>query len=299
MDRNIPKNIPIGLDMFHYAIMSDEITETYEEPVHIPGLMQLLVAPVVNSANLSADDKVYDTADSLSAINVTLGLADIPTEDQAALLGHTVDANGVLIKKETDKAPYVAIGYRRRLSNGKYRYLWLYKGKFRLFEDNADTKGETPTFQTPSITATFVTRDKDNQWEAVVNEGDPGVTVGTLNAWFDTVYETVADTVPPTVTVDPADDSIDVPADSNIEWTFTKSIKVSTINKANFMLLDSNLASVAGTLDYNSDAKIITLKPTTALTASEEYTAIVTTGVKDTAGNALAAPSVTKFIVAE
>ena len=188
----MPKDITIGLDMYHYQIMDDEDLETYPAtaPVHIPGLIQANVSPVVNSANLSADDKLYDTADSLSAINVTMGLADIPTADQAALLGHTINADGVLIKKDTDQAPYVAIGYRRRMSNKKYRYVWLYKGKFRPYDQNADTKGETPTFQTPSISATFMPRDKDNQWQAVANEGDLTVLAPTLSTWFDAVYET-------------------------------------------------------------------------------------------------------------
>lgn len=188
--RTIPKNITIGLDMFHYAVMDDEALETYEgEPIHIPGLMQANVSPTVNSVNLPADDKIYDTADSLGGINVTVGLADIPTDDQANLLGHTVNTDGVMVRKSTDHAPYVAIGYRRQMSNGKYRYVWLYKGKFRLFDQNADTKGETPAFQTPSMQATFMPRDKDNQWQAVANEGDTTVLPATLTSWFDAVYE--------------------------------------------------------------------------------------------------------------
>jgi len=64
------------------------------------------------------------------------------------------------------------------------------------------------------------------------------------------------------------------------------------------MLLDADNAPVAGALGYDSTAKIVTFNPTEALTAAAKYTAIVTTGVKDLAGNALAAASITTFTVA-
>jgi phi13 family phage major tail protein len=292
----MPKDITIGLDMFHYAVMTDESTETYDVPVHVPGLIQMNVSPTVNSVNLSADDKIYDTADSLGAINVTLGLANLPTEDQAALLGHTVNADGVLIRKSTDQAPYVAVGYRRRMSNGKYRYVWLYKGKFRVYDQNADTKGETPTYQTPSISATFMPRDKDNQWQAVANEGDPGIPSQTLADWFDAVYEETPDVTPLTVTVDPLHEATEVDVEKIIKWTFNKAINTLTINSANFFLLDSDNSPVAGTLDYNSTQKEITFTPTSSLSAGT-YIAFATLGVKDVSGKSLATASITTFTV--
>lgn len=291
-------DVTIGLDMFHYAIMTDETLETYAAPVHIPRLMQANVAPIVNSATLPADDKIVETIDSVVGANVVIGLADVSTVDQAALLGSTIDANGVLVRKTTDQAPYVAIGYRRRMANGKYRYIWNYKGRFRPWDQNADTKGESPTFQTPSLTATFMARDSDDQWQAVVNEGDTGFTDVVKDAWFNAVYESVADTTAPTVTVVPLAAATLVAAGSNVVWTFSEAIRASGITSDNFMLLDSGNAPVAGALGYDSTAKIVTFNPTAALTAAAVYTAIVTTGVKDLAGNALAAPSITTFTVA-
>ena len=141
-------------------------------------------------------------------------------------------------------------------------------------------------------------RDKDDQWQYVLNQGDPGVLQATVDAWFDAVYEAVADTTPPTVTVVPLDNATVVAADTNVVWTFNEAIRTSGITSDNFMLLDADLATVAGALGYDSTAKIVTFNPTAALTAAETYTAIVTTGVKDLAGNALAAASITTFTVA-
>lgn len=292
------KNIPVGLDMFHYAIMDDETNETYEAPVHIPGLMMANMVPTTNTANLFADDKLWDVALSLGEVALAINVADLPTADRAALLGKTIDANGVLVDNKDDHPPFVAVGYRRKMSNGRYRYVWLHKGKFRVPEDNAQTKGDTPTFQTPTINATFMPRDTDGQWRNVVNQGDPGVEAATLTNWFDAVYLADADTTPPTVTVDPLNAATEVAVGSDVVWTFNEAIKVSTINPSNFMLLNEALAPVAGTLDWNAAATIVTFKPTGNLTAAHMYTAIVTTGVQDRAGNALAAPKITTFTTA-
>ena len=293
------KNIPVGLDQLHYAIMDDEALETYAAPVAIPGTIMANIVPTTNAATLYADDKAWDVAMSLGDIALALNMADIPTADRAAWLGHTVDANGVLVRKDTDQAPYVAIGFRRKLSNGKYRYVWLLKGKFRAEEQNAATKTDTPTFQTPTINATFMPRDTDREWQSVVNEGDPGVVAGTLTSWFDSVYLSSADAVAPTVlSVDPTNEEDPVAIDTTVVWTFSEAIKASTINLSNFMLLDSGLVPVAGTLDYNVGATIVTFTPAENLANLETFTAIVTTGVKDLAGNALAGPYITTFTTA-
>lgn len=47
------------------------------------------------------------------------------------LLGNAVDDNGVLVRTATDKPPYFAVGFKSEKSNGKYRFVWLYKGATR------------------------------------------------------------------------------------------------------------------------------------------------------------------------
>lgn len=182
------KQIPVGLDSLYYAVMSDEVTETYGVPKRIPGAIQATITPTVNSATLYADDMAYDTVSSMGDVAVTLNVAEIATEDQAILLGHTIDDNGGLDKRSTDLGPYVALGYRRRLSNGKFRYVWLYKGRFTLGSEEANTKADTPAYQTPTLNATFISRSTDERWQYSVADGDAGVTTEFLSKFFDAVY---------------------------------------------------------------------------------------------------------------
>lgn len=52
---------------------------------------------------------------------------------RAKLQGDKV-VEGVLI------APTLALGFKSKKNNGKYRYVWLLKGKFELTADEYDTE---------------------------------------------------------------------------------------------------------------------------------------------------------------
>ena len=55
-----------------------------------------------------------------------------------------------------DVPPWVAIGFRTLKSNGNYRYVWLYKGRFSDPEDNNETKADSINFQSDTIKGQFV-----------------------------------------------------------------------------------------------------------------------------------------------
>jgi phi13 family phage major tail protein len=181
----------VGLRDLHFAILTEDNSEgvAYETPKKMGAAISANISPTVNDSTLYAEDGPADSESSLGAISVAINTRDLTKEVQAALLGHTVNSEGVLIKKSTDAAPYVAIGFRSQKSGGGYRYKWFYKGKFRPQEQNHQTKGETPEFQTPTLNATFLRRDYDDQWEATVDSDDSEVNEGVFSTWFNAVYE--------------------------------------------------------------------------------------------------------------
>jgi hypothetical protein len=62
-----------------------------------------------------------------------------------------------------------------------------------------------------------------------------------------------------------------------------------TINATNIKLaVTAGSVAVAGTVSYNAATHVATFTPSSPLLPSTNYTATVTTGVKDLAGNALA-----------
>lgn len=181
--------VQIGLRDLHYALLTtdDATTIAYGTPEKIAGAINAKISPKSNTSTLYADDGPDEVASALGEITVEIQVKDLPLAIQAALLGHKLGTDGVLLKNASDVAPYVAIGFKSMKSNGKYRYVWLYKGKFQLQEQEYKTKEDTPEFQTPTIEATFVKRQKDGNWQAIGDEDETGFTAGAT--WFTKVYE--------------------------------------------------------------------------------------------------------------
>ena len=109
------------------------------------------------------------------------------------LTGSTIDSNGVVISAAEDGGDPVAIGFRAKKSNGKYRYFWLYRVKFGIPATALATKGDSITFNTPTIEGTIMRRNKvdtkgKHPWKAEVTDGDvldPDV----ITNWYKQVYE--------------------------------------------------------------------------------------------------------------
>ncbi|MFK0733243.1 MAG: DUF4082 domain-containing protein [Gloeotrichia echinulata GP01] len=109
------------------------------------------------------------------------------------------------------------------------------------------------------------------------------------------------DTTPPTVTsTSPSSNATDVSTVASITATFSEAIDSTTINTTNFQLVNSSSASIPATVTYNVNNRTATLTPSSALATSTTYTATIkggVTGVKDVAGNALAADSAWSFTI--
>ncbi|HXJ76984.1 MAG TPA: Ig-like domain-containing protein, partial [Candidatus Dormibacteraeota bacterium] len=94
------------------------------------------------------------------------------------------------------------------------------------------------------------------------------------------------DKTPPTVSsTDPANAATGVAINKKIAGTFSEAMDASTISTTNFTL-QQGATPVAGTVTYVGTTA--TFAPASNLAASTIYTATITTGVRDLAGNALA-----------
>jgi hypothetical protein len=114
-----------------------------------------------------------------------------------------------------------------------------------------------------------------------------------------------ADVTPPTVASrypDPAQgavNSADIQA-HGIYVVFNEAVMETTISNTNFTVVDatSGGTAVAGTVSYEAATRTARFMPTAPLTALFNYTATVTTGVRDLAGNHLANPYSWQFTIA-
>ena len=186
----------IGLDkLFYSKITEDEDgNETYATPASLAKAMTAELSVELAEATLYADDGAAEVVKEFQSGTLTLGVDDIGVSVAQDLTGATLDDNKVLVSASEDGGAPVAVGFRAKKANGKYRYFWLYKVKFGIPSTNLTTKGESIEFSTPTIEGTVMRRNKvDGQskhpWKAEVSEDDTGVQPATISGWYDEVYE--------------------------------------------------------------------------------------------------------------
>ncbi|MDE3838660.1 hypothetical protein C0966_04555 [Bacillus methanolicus] len=291
--------VQVGLSDLYYAILTkdDSTGVAYQSPVKIAGAINAKISPKVDTQTLYADDGPSETVTSLGEIEVEFEAKDIPLSVQASLLGHTI-SNGILVKSVSDTAPYVALGFKSKKSNGKYRFVWIFKGRFETPEQEYKTSEDKPSFQTPKLKGTFVKRDNDGRWQIIGDEDEAGFTAG--STWFNAVVNVSSDTTPPTLSsTTPANNATSVAVSTTVQLVFSEAISPDSVNTSNIMVIkDSDGSVVSGTLSQSADKTTITFTPSANLSASTVYRIIATTGVRDLAGNSLAQAQVRKFTTA-
>ena len=186
----------IGLDKLYYAKITEAENgeEAYEKPVQLAKAMSADLSVELAEATLYADDGAAEIVKEFKSGKLTLGIDDIGSTVASDLSGATIDANGVIVSASEDGGTPVAVGFRAKKSNGKYRYFWLYRVKFGIPAANMATKGDSITFSTPTIEGTILRRNKPDTrgkhpWKAEVTEGDTSVTEETIVNWYNEVYE--------------------------------------------------------------------------------------------------------------
>jgi hypothetical protein len=98
----------------------------------------------------------------------------------------------------------------------------------------------------------------------------------------------VGDITAPTVSsTEPANSAVDVALDSNVTATFSEAMDSATLTTTTFTLTGPGLTAVTGVVSYAGTTA--TFNPAANLLGSTLYTATITTGAEDVAGNALAA----------
>ncbi|MDI1231727.1 MAG: DUF4082 domain-containing protein [Methylobacter sp.] len=104
------------------------------------------------------------------------------------------------------------------------------------------------------------------------------------------------DTTPPTVmSTFPANGATGVIQQSTVTATFSESVDSATVTTSNFQLQAGSNPPVSATVSYDASTRTARLTPSTLLADSTIYTARILTGIKDSAGNALAAPYTWSF----
>ncbi len=157
--------------------------------------------------------------------------------------------------------------------------------------------GDTVTF-TPNAkltagsqyTATLTTGAKDVAGNALAANQTWSFTVATTTPSTDTIAPTVSST-------SPSNDDLLVAPNTLVSVKFSEPMRIASISDKTFTLVPtSGGKAVSGVVVLAGD--MATFTPSDPLIANTKYTATVTTGAQDLAGNALAANKIWSFTVA-
>lgn len=96
----------------------------------------------------------------------------------------------------------------------------------------------------------------------------------------------------------PVNAASNVPVSRTLTATFSKMMNPATINATTFQLTGPGATHVTGTVAYDVTSRTATFAPGSALLTDTHYTATITTGAKDLAGNAVASNFVWSFTTA-
>lgn len=277
------KKITTGVEKAYYAILTEDGTiPIYESVKYLPGLREISITANEEQATIYAENRLYDSENSLGDIEVTLDFASIDTDDYAVLLGKKIASTGGIIESSDDQPPYIALMVEKTLSGGAKEYLTLFKGKLSIPEDKAKTKEGKTEYQTVSISGLFMPLE-NGTWKHTVKTTDSGFdSENHKKNWGKTVILPSTQVIQKlTVTGNPTDGAESVNVANNITLTFNNPIisYSATLLKNDFTVVDS-------TIKIDGANKVVTIDPKQNLTASTKY-AVILTNVKDVYGRIL------------
>ena len=192
-----------GTDNLVYAEVTKDNNESGEGEGYVTGTVKILapVAEISKTVETSSDTKYYDNKPALTinaegADTITLTIPALDLATLADITGKTYDTtlgayfDGVFMPK------YFALGYRLRLTDGTYRYVWRYKGSFAIPDETSQTENAGTDTNNQQLTFTGImtmhkfTKTGTSEKALVVDERDGKAD---LSTFFDQV--TTCDTL--------------------------------------------------------------------------------------------------------
>ena len=190
-----------GTDKLVYAEVLTDNNESGEG--YTTGAVKVLapVAEISKTVETAQDTKYYDnkpalTINSEGADTITLTVPALDLATLADITGKVYDntTGGFFDGQRTPK--YFALGYRLRLTDGTYRYVWRYKGSFGIPDETAQTENAGTDSNNQQLTYTGImtlhnfTKTGASEKALVVDERDGKADV---SEFFDAV--TTCDTL--------------------------------------------------------------------------------------------------------
>ena len=140
-----------------------EVTQDAKDAEYTTGTVTMLapVAEISKTVENSSETHYYDNVGMIiiraeGSDEVTLTVPALPLATLAKVTGKAIDTTtGAFLDGESVEK-YFAIGYRLRLTDGTYRYVWRLKGSFSIPDETSSTENDGTDTNNQELTFTGV-----------------------------------------------------------------------------------------------------------------------------------------------
>jgi phi13 family phage major tail protein len=283
----------IGLDNLYVAeVLADSAAAyTPDTPQWLAPAAEASQEPSTSFAIQYADDQPYDVATAEGETKISLKITGLDLETLALITGKVFDDTTGRMYDNGGVAPFMALGFRSKKSNGSYRYYWFLKGKFDMPKEAVATLADRPDPKTLDLSFTairtiyvFDLGDINDTVKRVIGDDDTAAFDDT--GWFTQVQEPGVAT-PSALTLSssvPNDGDSGVSKTANQTLTFNNALPADAINHI-VLIAATNAVVEASTITLDATKKIVTIDPTGTLAGTTGY--IITYAVTDIYGSTL------------
>lgn len=263
-------------------VLSDTASgATYDTPRPFAPSISGSVSANGSVTPIYTDDGPSESVAAIGEIEVEFEASAVPRDSYNYVLGHNVNADGVLEKSIQDEVPEVAFGFRALKANNKYHYVWLLKGKFSVPDEKYQTKDNNVSPQTTTIKGTFLRRKFDDKYEFTADDDDLSINQSVITNWLTEVYQPDSGVAVTSLTLDSTTATVSAGAtkqltatlapanatDQNIIWTSSNNAEA-TVNGAGLVTVAAG-ATVGDT---------ITITATSHADPSKTASCVITVG---------------------
>lgn len=182
----------IGLRDFHVCELTQDDNRgvNYELPTKLPGIISATMSVERSNDSYYSDDIAEETFSSVANITLEVEVSNLSPKERGLLLGQSFSNGGALSGKD-DAPKEFGVMFRSKKTNGKFRYVSLFKGKFTEPEENYATEADSITAQTMTLTFTAIPLINNGTYKMIVDEDgeDVGQIAGGADVYFQQFFQ--------------------------------------------------------------------------------------------------------------
>lgn len=179
-----------GLSDFHVAVVEkdDKTGVEYGTVQALEGAVNVSITPNTDSNTKYADNIAFDVLNSLSDIDASLSIVDIPADIKKEIYGQSESESGVLFSNQDDEIKDIALGFRARTQGGGSRFYWMLKGKPEIIAIEHETDEGSIESKDSEMNITFMPLRFNGNYKAELDSDEV-----TVEQFFeDVIYDEVS-----------------------------------------------------------------------------------------------------------